>query len=161
MLEGITSIHTWGFVQCLGCHQPYWWFPHLCQQFSSWVVIQRVFFVYRLHLAHVKNTQGHWFVNMFFIRYPPNHEASSLFIMLTDERFLNSLLSASLFPSTSAHLFQIWDLEFYEYLEACSHQWQALSPLTDGNTSMSPDQWIYQVFETNSFILTCRNVLGA
>ena len=27
-----TSIHTLGFVQCLGCHQPYWWLPLLCQQ---------------------------------------------------------------------------------------------------------------------------------
>jgi hypothetical protein len=77
--------------------------------------------VYHLHLAHTKDTQGHWFMNMFFVRSPPNHEAPSLFLVLTDERCLNALLSAGLFPSTSAHVFWIRDLEFYEYLEVCSH----------------------------------------
>jgi hypothetical protein len=77
--------------------------------------------MYRLHLAHVKETQGHWFVNMFFVRSPPNHEAPTLFLVLTDERCLNALLSVGLFPSTSSHLFWIWDLDFYEYLEACIH----------------------------------------
>jgi hypothetical protein len=77
--------------------------------------------VYRLHLAHAKDTQGRWFVNMFFVRFPPNHEAPALYLMLTDERCLNALLSAGLFPSTSAHLFWKRDLESYEYLEACSH----------------------------------------
>jgi hypothetical protein len=77
--------------------------------------------MYRLHLVHAKDAQGHWFMNMFFVRSPPNHEAPALFLVLTDERCLNALLSAGLFPSTSAHLFWIWDLEFYEYLEACSH----------------------------------------
>jgi hypothetical protein len=33
VFEGKTSIHTLGFMQCLGCHYPYWWFPQLCQQF--------------------------------------------------------------------------------------------------------------------------------
>jgi hypothetical protein len=77
--------------------------------------------VYRLHLAHTKDAQGHWFVNMFFVQSPPNYEAPSLFLMLTDERFLNALLLEGLCPSTSAHLLWIWDLNFYEYLEACSH----------------------------------------
>jgi hypothetical protein len=117
--------------------------------------------MYRLHLAHTKDTQGHWFVNMFFVRFPPNHEAPALYLMLTDERCLNALLSVGLFPSTSAHLFWKRDLESYEYLEACSHQWQALSPSTVGNTSMSPDRWILQVFDTDSSIHTCKNVLGA
>jgi hypothetical protein len=48
---------------------------------------------------------GHWFVNMFFVRFPPNYEAPSLYLMLTDERFLNVVLSTGLLPSTSAHLF--------------------------------------------------------
>ena len=61
--------------------------------------------MYLLHLAHAKDTQGRWFMNMFFIRSPPNHEALALFLMLNDERFLNYLLSVGLFPSTSAHLF--------------------------------------------------------
>jgi hypothetical protein len=62
-----TSIHTLGFIQCLGFHYPYWWFPLLCLPFSLLAVIQRVFFMYRLHLEHVKDAQGHWFMNMFFI----------------------------------------------------------------------------------------------
>jgi hypothetical protein len=115
--------------------------------------------MYRLHLAHTKYAQGHWFMNMSFGQFPPNHEAPSLYLMLIDERCLNDLLSVSLFPSTSAHLFCKWDLESYEYLEACSHQWQALSPLTVGNTSMYPDRWILQVFDTESSINTCNNVL--
>jgi hypothetical protein len=31
--------------------------------------------MYLLHLAHMKDAQGHWFVNMFFVRSPPNYEA--------------------------------------------------------------------------------------
>jgi hypothetical protein len=77
--------------------------------------------MYRLHLAHAKDAQGRLFMNMFFIRSPPNHEGLALFLVLTDERCLNALLSAGLFPSTSAHVFWIRDLEFYEYLEGCSH----------------------------------------
>jgi hypothetical protein len=61
--------------------------------------------MYHLHLAHVKDAQGHWFLNMFFIRFPPNHQAHALYLMLNDERFLNALLSASLLPSTSSHMF--------------------------------------------------------
>jgi hypothetical protein len=77
--------------------------------------------MYYLHLAHAKDAQGRWFVNMFFIRFPPNHEAPALYLMLTDERCLNALLSVGLLPSTSTHLFWKRDLESYEYLEACSH----------------------------------------
>jgi hypothetical protein len=61
--------------------------------------------MYPLHLAHMKDTQGHWFVNMFFVRSPPNHEVPSLFLMLIDERCLNALLLVGLFPSNSNHLF--------------------------------------------------------
>ena len=161
VFRGNKYIDTLEFVHCLGCHYPYWWFPQLFHHFSSLVVIQRVFFMYYLHLEHAKDAQGRWFMNMFFVRSPPNYEVPALLLVLTDERCLNALLSVSLFPSTSAHLFQIWDLEFYEYLEACSHQWQALSPLTYGNTSMPPNQWISQVFDTNSFIHICRDVLGS
>ena len=77
--------------------------------------------MYRLHLSHAKDAQGHWFMNMFFIRSPPNHEALALFLVLIDERFLNNLLSVGLFPSNLDHVFWIRDLKFYEYLEACSH----------------------------------------
>jgi hypothetical protein len=77
--------------------------------------------VYRLHLEHKKDTQGRWFVNMFFVRFTPNHEAPTLYLVLTDERCLNDLISVGLFPSNSTHLFRKWDLESYEYLEACSH----------------------------------------
>jgi hypothetical protein len=51
--------------------------------------------------------------------------------------------------------------ESYEYLEVYSHQWKALSPSTVGNTSMSLDQCILQVFNTDSSIHTCKNVLSA
>jgi hypothetical protein len=74
--------------------------------------------MYHLHLAHAKDAQGHWFMNMFFIRSPPNN---ALFVVLTDERCLNAFLSVGIFPSTSTHVFWIRDLEFYEYLEVCSH----------------------------------------
>jgi hypothetical protein len=77
--------------------------------------------MYHLHLAHVKDAQGRWFVNMFFIRFPPNHEATTLYLVLNDERCLNALLSAGLFPSESTHLLWKYDLDSYEYLEACSH----------------------------------------
>jgi hypothetical protein len=117
--------------------------------------------MYLLHLAHAKDTQVRWFMNIYFVQSPPNNEAPALFLVLINERCLNALLSAGLFPSTSSHLFWIWDLDFYEYLEACSRYWQTLSPLTDRNTSMSPDQWISQVFDTDSFIHICRDVLGA
>jgi hypothetical protein len=63
--------------------------------------------VYRLHLEHMKDAQVRWFVNMFFIRFPPNHEALALFLVLIDERCLNSLLLAGLFPSTSAHFLEM------------------------------------------------------
>ena len=89
--------------------------------FSSLVSIQRVISMFRLHLAHAKDAQGRWFMNIFFVQSPPNYEALDLFLVMNDERCLNSLLSLGLFPSTSTHLFQIWDLEFYEYLETCNH----------------------------------------
>jgi hypothetical protein len=114
-----------------------------------------------LHLVHVKDAHGCWFVNMFFVRVPPNHQAPALYLMLNDERFLNALLSVGLLPSNSTHLFWKRDLESYEYLEACSHQWQVLLPSIVGNTSMSLDRWILQVFDLNTFIHTCKNVLGA
>jgi hypothetical protein len=31
--------------------------------------------VHCLHMVHAKDAQGRWFVNMFFVRVPPNHEA--------------------------------------------------------------------------------------
>jgi hypothetical protein len=77
--------------------------------------------VYCLHLVHAKDALGHWFVNMFFICSPPNYEAPTLFLVPTDERCLDDLILVGLFPSNSAHLFWIWDLKFYEYLEAYSH----------------------------------------
>jgi hypothetical protein len=77
--------------------------------------------MYRFHLAHVKDAQVRWFMKMFFVRYPPNHEAPALFLVLTDERCLNALLSMGFFPSNSTHLFWIWEIEFYEYLEAFIH----------------------------------------
>jgi hypothetical protein len=61
--------------------------------------------MYRLHLVHVEDAQVRWFVNMFFIRFPPNNEAPALYLMLTDERCLNSLLSLDPLPSNLAHLF--------------------------------------------------------
>jgi hypothetical protein len=77
--------------------------------------------VYHLHLAHVKDLEGHCIVNVFFIQSPPNHKALSLYLVSNDERCLNYLLSMGLLPSSSAHLFWKWDLESYEYLEACNH----------------------------------------
>jgi hypothetical protein len=61
--------------------------------------------MYNLHLAHVKDTQGHWFVNMFFVRFPPNRQAPALYLVLNDERFLNDILSTGLLPLNSTHLF--------------------------------------------------------
>jgi hypothetical protein len=61
--------------------------------------------VYSLHLAHMKDVQGHWFMNFFFFLFPPNHEALALYLVLIDEICLNALLSTGLFPSNSAHLF--------------------------------------------------------
>jgi hypothetical protein len=58
-----------------------------------------------LHLVHTRDTQGHWFMNILFVRSPPNHQDISLCLVLTDERFPNALLSVGLFPSTSSHLF--------------------------------------------------------
>jgi hypothetical protein len=117
--------------------------------------------MYHLHLAHAKDAQGRWFMNMVFVRLPPNHEFFALYLVLTDERCINALLSVGLFPSTSAHLFGKRNLESYEYLEDCNHQWKSLSPSTVGNTLVSPDRWILQVFDIDYSIHTCKNVLGA
>jgi hypothetical protein len=82
-------------------------------------------------------------------------------LVLTDEICPNAILPAGLLPSTSAHLFYKLDLESYEYLEDCSHQWQVLPPSIVGNTSMSLNRWILQVFNINTLIHTCKNVLDA
>jgi hypothetical protein len=66
--------------------------------------------VYRLHLAWMKDAQGRWFVKMLFVRSPPNHEAPSLFLVVTNEICLNALLSVGLFLSTFAQVFWIGDL---------------------------------------------------
>ena len=63
--------------------------------------------MYHLHLVHAKDAQGRLFMNMFFVRSPPNHEALSFLFMMTDERCLNALLSLGLFPLTSTHVFYI------------------------------------------------------
>jgi hypothetical protein len=52
--------------------------------------------MYHLHLAHEKDAQGRWFVNMFFVQSPPNHEAHALFLVMTNERCLNSRGSLSI-----------------------------------------------------------------
>lgn len=106
MFDDKKYIHTLGFVYCLGCHYPYWWFPLLFQQSSSLDSIHRVSFMHYLHLVHAGDTQGRWFVKILFVRVPHNHQAIALYLMLTDERCLNALLSTSLLPSNSSHLFQ-------------------------------------------------------
>jgi hypothetical protein len=113
-----------------------------------------------LHLVHEKDTQVCWIMNMFFVQVPQNHQYISLYLMLNDERCLNALLSVGLLPLTSTHLLWKQGLESHDYLEACSHQWQFLSPLIVGNTLMSHDRWILQVLDLNTFIHTCKNVLG-
>jgi hypothetical protein len=92
MFDNKKSIHTLGFVQCIGCHYPYWWFPQLFQKFSLLATIHRVLFMYLFHMAHAKDTHVRWFINMFFIQFPPNHQAPALYLVLNDERCLNSLL---------------------------------------------------------------------
>jgi hypothetical protein len=79
--------------------------------------------VHDLHLVNARDAHCHWFMNIIFIRAPPNHQTIYLYLMLDDERFLNALLSVGLLPSNSTHLFWKQDLESYEYLEACNHQW--------------------------------------
>jgi hypothetical protein len=79
-------------MQCLGFHYPYWWFPRLFRQFSLLAAIQRVSLVYYLHLVHVRDAHGHWFVNILFIRAPSNYQAIALYLALDDERCLNALL---------------------------------------------------------------------
>jgi hypothetical protein len=83
-----------------------------------------------LHLVHVRDAHGHWFMNILFIRSPPNNQDISLYLVLDDERCFNALLSVDLLSSTSAHPFWKQDLDSYEYLESCSHQWQVLLPST-------------------------------
>jgi hypothetical protein len=61
--------------------------------------------VHYLHMVHAKNAQGHWFVNILFVRVPPNHQSISLYLVLTDEQCLNDILLVGLLPSNSAHLF--------------------------------------------------------
>jgi hypothetical protein len=95
--------------------------------------------MYYLHMVLARDAHGCWFVNILFVWVVPNHQTIVLHLTLNDERFLNALLSAGIFPSTSSHLFWNRDLELYEYLEACSHQWQVLLPSTVGNTLISLD----------------------
>jgi hypothetical protein len=47
-------------------------------------------------MVHAKDTQVHWFMNILFIRVPPNHQVIVLYLVLTDERCLNALLLAGL-----------------------------------------------------------------
>jgi hypothetical protein len=47
---------------------------------------------------------GSLFMNILFVQDSPNHKAISLYLMLNDERFPNSLLSVGLLPSTSNHI---------------------------------------------------------
>jgi hypothetical protein len=108
--------------------------------------------VYYLHLVLTRDAHGCWFVNILFIRALPNHQDISLYLTLDDEICLNALLSVGLLPSTSAHLFWNQDIDLYEYLEACSHQWKVLPPSIVGNTLMSPDRWIIQVLDLNTLI---------
>jgi hypothetical protein len=61
--------------------------------------------VHYLHLVHARDAQGCWFMNILFVRDPPNNQAIALYLMLNDEKFPNALLSSDLLPSTSAHLF--------------------------------------------------------
>jgi hypothetical protein len=61
--------------------------------------------MYHFHSTHTEDAQGPWFMNMFFIRFPPNHEAPTFYLVLNDERCLNDLLSMGLLPLNLAHLF--------------------------------------------------------
>jgi hypothetical protein len=72
------------------------------------------------HLVHERDAHDRWFMNILFFQSPPNHKVISLYLMLDDERCLNALISMGLLPSTSAHLFWNHDLDYYEYLKACS-----------------------------------------
>jgi hypothetical protein len=58
-----------------------------------------------LHRVHVGDAQGRWFVNILLVLAPPNHQAIALYLMLTDERCPDALLSVGLLPLTSSHLF--------------------------------------------------------
>jgi hypothetical protein len=77
--------------------------------------------MYYLHLVHARDAHGRWFMNILFIRAPPNYQAIALYLVMDDDRYLNYLLLAGLLPSTSTHLSWNQDLKSYEYLEACSH----------------------------------------
>jgi hypothetical protein len=48
-------------------------------------------------MVHARDAHGHWFVNIIFVRDPPNHQDIALYLMMIDERFPNSLLSVGLF----------------------------------------------------------------
>ena len=61
--------------------------------------------MYHFHLVHAKDAQGRWFMNMFFTRFPPNHQAPTLYLMLNDERCLNDLLLVGFLTLTSSYLF--------------------------------------------------------
>jgi hypothetical protein len=110
--------------------------------------------MYYFHLVHMRDAHGPWFVNILFIQYLPNHKDIALYLTLDDERCFNSLLSTCILPLTSADLFWNRDLELYEYLEACSHEWQVLQPSKIGNTLISLDRWILQLFKLNTLIHT-------
>jgi hypothetical protein len=58
-----------------------------------------------MHCLHVKDAHVCWFMNILFVQVPPNHQDISLYLVLTDERFLNSLLLVGILPPNSAHIF--------------------------------------------------------
>jgi hypothetical protein len=58
-----------------------------------------------LHLVHARYAKGRWFMKILIIQSPSNHQAIALYLVLTDERCLNALLSTGLLSSNSAHIF--------------------------------------------------------
>jgi hypothetical protein len=70
--------------------------------------------MYYLHMVHVRDAYDHWFLNILFVRDPPNYQDISLYLVLDEEIFLNALLSIGLLPLNSTHLLWNQDLESYE-----------------------------------------------
>jgi hypothetical protein len=58
-----------------------------------------------LHLVYMRDEHGHWFMNILFIRDPPNNQSIAFYLVINCERLPNALLSTGLLPLTSTHLF--------------------------------------------------------
>jgi hypothetical protein len=69
-----------------------------------------------LHLVHAKYAQGHWFVNIFFVQLPSNHE-----VVKKKRKNLKNLLLQNKIPPRKKEGTFTWILQ--EPMQIMRHGW--------------------------------------